>query len=72
MQRLQEMLDDLKQQGHIVESKVEVVFPNDSDPSLARIFVANVQGNSDAAAKLLAERTGVDYAAVAPVRRTLS
>ena len=64
------MLDELKQQGHIVDAKVDVVFPNDADPSLARIFVANIQGNSVAAAELLAQRTGIDYAAVSPARRT--
>lgn len=70
LQRLQQMLDELKEQGHILNSKIDVVFPDDSDPDLAGIFIANIQGNSAAAAKLLAERTGIDHASVTPPRRT--
>ncbi|MCC7053851.1 MAG: hypothetical protein IT355_11335 [Gemmatimonadaceae bacterium] len=70
LERLQQMLDELKQQGHIQDSKIDIVFPDDADPGLARIFVANIQGNSEAAAKLLAQRTGIDYAAVSPARRS--
>lgn len=70
LQRLRSMLDDLKEQGFISDSKVDVVFPDDDDPDLARIFVANIQGNSDAAARALSESTGIDYAAVSPERKT--
>lgn len=69
LQRLQQMLEELKEQGHILESKVDVVFPNERDPDLAGIFVANIQGDSDEAARLLAQRTGIHHAYVTPQKR---